>query len=93
MGEREKWTPRNYESTGGLTTLREGLVRFKLDFSKNGSRVSSSKTGKRYCSEDANNPPIRAVDSIALGTSEVKPIEIVVICNIRKQRIYSTQLL
>ena len=27
-GEREKWSPNNYDySTGGLTTLREGLQR------------------------------------------------------------------
>jgi penicillin-binding protein 1A len=78
-GEWEKWMPKNYDgSTGGLTTLREGLrkslnlisVRLVQELVP---AVEVKKTAQRM----GITTNIRAVDAISLGTSEVYPIEIV----------------
>jgi penicillin-binding protein 1A len=75
-----KWKPQNYDgSTGGLTTLREGLrkslnlisVRMvQQDF-------APSEQVKRTAQRMGISTDIRAVDALALGTSEVHPLEIV----------------
>ena len=78
-GEREKWTPSNYDkSTGGLTTLREGLQRsLNLISVRMVQELVPPRQVKDIAQRMQITSPIRAVDSIALGTSEVKPIEIV----------------
>ena len=78
-GEKEKWTPRNYDnSTGGLTTLREGLRRsLNLISVRMVQELVPPQQVKNIARRMQINSPIRAVDAIALGTSEVKPIEIV----------------
>ena len=75
-----KWKPQNYGgSTGGLTTLREGLrkslnlisVRIvQQDF-------APAEQVKRTAQRMGITTDIRAVDAIALGTSEVIPLEMV----------------
>jgi len=75
-----KWKPQNYGgSTGGLTTLREGLrkslnlisVRIvQQDF-------APAEQVKRTAQRMGITTDIRAVDAIALGTSEVIPLQIV----------------
>ncbi len=73
-----KWNPQNHDgSTGLLTTLRDGLrrslnlisVRIVQELI---SPIQVSKTAKRF----GISTNIRSVDAIALGVSEVKPIEI-----------------
>lgn len=79
QGEWEKWKPRNYDlSTGGLTTLREGL-----QWSKNLIAVRlvqelvPAEEVKRLARRMGISTGIRAVDAIALGTSEVIPLDVV----------------
>jgi len=75
-----KWKPQNYDlSTGGLTTLREGLRK-----SMNLISVRMVQQGfapaeqvKKTSQRMGISTNIRAVDAIALGTSEVIPIEMV----------------
>ena len=78
-GEKEKWTPRNYDnSTGGLTTLREGLRRsLNLISVRMVQELVPPQQVKNIARRMQINSSIRAVDAIALGTSEVRPIEIV----------------
>ncbi|MBL7014629.1 MAG: PBP1A family penicillin-binding protein [Candidatus Marinimicrobia bacterium] len=75
-----KWKPQNYDlSTGGLTTLREGLRKsmnlISVRMVQQGLAPAEQvkKTAKRM----GITTNIRAVDAIALGTSEVIPIEMV----------------
>jgi len=75
-----KWMPRNDdESTGGLTTLREGLQRslnlisIRMVQQKLAPADQIKNTAKRM----KFTTPILPVDAIALGVSEVYPIEIV----------------
>lgn len=77
-GEWEKWMPSNYDgSTGGLTTLREGLRRslnlisVRMVQELVPPEVVASTARRMHIST-----PIRAVDAIALGTSEVYPLEV-----------------
>jgi penicillin-binding protein 1A len=74
-----KWVPQNDDaSVGGLTTLREGLTKslnlisVRLVQQLIPARVVTDMAKRMHIST-----PLRAVDAIALGTSEVKPIEIV----------------
>ena len=78
-GEREKGTPKNYDnSTGGLTTLREGLRRsLNLISVRMVQELVPPRQVKDIAQRMQISSPIRAVDAIALGTSEVRPIEIV----------------
>ena len=78
-GEWEKWMPRNYDgSTGGLTSLREGIrksvnlvaVRIVKELVP-ASEVTSTASRMGITTE------IRAVDAIALGTSEVYLLDMV----------------
>ncbi len=78
-GEWEKWMPRNYDdSTGELTTLREGLRRSLNLISV---RLVQEKVPAQEVKKTAERlgitTDIRAVDAIALGTSEVIPLDIV----------------
>ncbi len=72
-GEWIKWMPRNDDfSTGGLTTLREGLRWSKNLISVRMVQelvpaIEVVRTAKRM----GISTPVRAVDAIALGTSEV----------------------
>ena len=78
-GEWEKWMPRNYDgSTSGLTSLREGIrksvnlvaVRIVKELVP-ASEVTSTASRMGITTE------IRAVDAIALGTSEVYLLDMV----------------
>ncbi len=73
-----RWNPQNHDgSTGLLTDLRTGLkkslnlisVRIVQELIK---PIDVKKTAKKF----GFNTPIRAVDAIALGVSEVYPIDI-----------------
>ena len=75
-----KWKPQNYGgSTGGLTTLREG-IRKSLNLIS--VRIvqqdyAPAEQVKRTAQRMGISTDIRAVDAIALGTSEVIPLELV----------------
>lgn len=74
----EKWIPSNYDgSTGGLTTLREGLRRsLNLISVRMVQELVPPKVVANTARRMRLTTPIRAVDAIALGTSEVLPLEI-----------------
>ena len=75
-----KWKPQNYDgSTGGLTTLREGLRKSMNLISVRlvQQDIAPAEQVKQMAKRMGINSDIRAVDAIALGTSEVYPIEIV----------------
>ena len=78
-GEWEKWMPKNYDgSTGGLTTLREGLQRsLNLISVRLVQELVPAVEVKKTAQRMGITTNIRAVDAISLGTSEVYPIEIV----------------
>ena len=75
-----KWKPQNYGgSTGGLTTLREGL---RKSLNLISVRIvqqdyAPAEQVKRTAIRMGISTDIRAVDAIALGTSEVIPLEMV----------------
>ncbi|HIA29487.1 MAG TPA: hypothetical protein EYN81_04325 [Candidatus Marinimicrobia bacterium] len=78
-GKWKKWRPRNDDrSVGDRVTLREGLTRSLNLISV---RLVQELIPPREVADMAKrmhiSTPLRAVDAIALGTSEVKPIEIV----------------
>ena len=75
-----KWKPQNYDgSTGGLTTLREGLRKSMnlISVRMVQQEIASAEQVKRTAKRMGITTDIRAVDALALGTSEVFPIEIV----------------
>jgi penicillin-binding protein 1A len=79
MAGKHAWVPQNDDaSVGGLTTLREGLTKSLNLISV---RLVQQFIPPREVTDMAKrmhiSTPLRAVDAIALGTSEVKPIEIV----------------
>ena len=78
-GEWEKWMPKNYDgSTGGLTTLREGLRRsLNLISVRLVQELVPAEEVKKTAQRMGITTNIRAVDAISLGTSEVYPIDIV----------------
>ena len=78
-GKWEKWMPRNYdESTGGLTTLREGLRRsLNLISVRLVQELVPAREVKNTARRLGITTDIRAVDAIALGTSEVIPLEVI----------------
>lgn len=78
QGEWEKWIPRNYDnSTGGLTTLRDGLRRsLNLISVRLVQELVPPEVVVKNARHMGLSTPIRAVDAIALGTSEVIPLEI-----------------
>ena len=78
-GEWEKWMPKNYDgSTGGLTTLREGLQRsLNLISVRLVQELVPAVEVKKTAQRMGITTNIRAVDAISLGTSEVFLIEVV----------------
>lgn len=75
-----KWKPQNYDlSTGGLTTLREGLRKsmnlISVRMVQQG--LAPAEQVKKTAQRMGISTNIRAVDAIALGTSEVIPVEMV----------------
>ncbi len=75
-----KWKPQNYDgSTGGLTTLREGLRKSLnlISVRMVQQNIAPSEQVKRMAKRMGITTDIRAVDALALGTSEVYPLEIV----------------
>lgn len=77
-GEWETWEPKNYDlSTGGLTTLREGLRRsLNLISVRLVQELVPPEVVVQTAKRMHITTPLRAVDAIALGTSEVIPLEI-----------------
>ena len=78
-GEWEKWMPQNYDgSTSGLTTLREGLRKsINLVAVRIVKELVPAIEVKATANRMGINTNIRAVDAIALGTSEVYLLDIV----------------
>ena len=78
-GEWVKWMPQNYDgTTGGLTTIREGLRRsLNLISVRMIQEVIPAQAVKQTARRMGMSTDIRAVDAIALGTSEVHLLEIV----------------
>ena len=78
QGEWEKWKPQNYDySTGGLTTLREGLRRsLNLISVRMVQELVPPEVVVRTAKAMHLTTPMRAVDAIALGTSEVIPLQV-----------------
>ena len=75
-----KWKPQNYDgSTGGLTTFREGLRKSMnlISVRMVQQDIAPADQVKQMAKRMGINTDIRAVDAIALGTSEVFPIEMV----------------
>ena len=75
-----KWKPQNYDgSTGGLTTFREGLRKSMnlISVRMVQQDIAPADQVKLTAKRMGINTDIRAVDAIALGTSEVFPIEMV----------------
>ncbi|MFQ6674183.1 MAG: penicillin-binding protein 1A, partial [Fidelibacterota bacterium] len=77
-GEWEKWIPQNYDhSIGGLTTLREGLRRsLNLISVRLVQELVPPEAVVKTAHQMGITTPLRAVDAIALGTSEVIPLEV-----------------
>ena len=75
-----KWKPQNYDgSTGGLTTFREGLRKSMnlISVRMVQQDIAPAEQVKQTAIRMGINTDIRAVDAIALGTSEVYPLEMV----------------
>ena len=74
-----KWKPQNYDgSTGGLTTLREGLRKSMnlISVRMVQQDIAPAEQVKQTAKRMGINTDIRAVDALALGTSEVSLIEL-----------------
>lgn len=78
-GEWEKWMPRNYDgSTSGLTSLREGIRRsVNLIAVRVVKELVPASEIKSTAKRMGITTDIRAVDAIALGTSEVYLLDMV----------------
>ena len=75
-----KWKPQNYDgSTGGLTTFREGLRKSMnlISVRMVQQDIAPAEQVKQTAKRMGITTDIRAVDAIALGTSEVFPLEMV----------------
>ena len=73
-----RWTPHNYDNTvSGYMSLREGLRRSKNLVSIRLIREITPGLVAGYAKRMGISTRIRPVSSLALGTSEVKPIELV----------------
>ena len=73
-----RWTPHNYNNTvSGYMSLREALKRSKNLVSIRLIREITPKLVAGYATRMGISTRIRAVSSLALGTSEVRPIELV----------------
>jgi len=78
MGDGTRWAPENYDhSTGGLTTLREGLRRsLNLIAARIVQELISPESVVKTARRMHLSTHIPAVDAIALGSASVKPIEL-----------------
>ena len=78
-GEWEKWMPRNYDgTTSGLTTLREGIRKsINLVAVRVVKELVPATEVKSTAERMGISTNIRAVDAIALGTSEVYLLDMV----------------
>ena len=78
-GEWEKWMPRNYDgSTSGLTSLREGIRKsINLVAVRIVKELVPASEVKSISKRMGITTDIRAVDAIALGTSEVYLLDMV----------------
>ncbi len=78
MPDGSRWAPHNYDgSQGGPTTLREGLARsLNLVAARLVQEVVPPRKVVDYAHKLGIKTPIPAVDAIALGATEVIPIEI-----------------
>ena len=78
-GEWEKWMPRNYDgTTSGLTTLREGIRKsINLVAVRVVKELVPATEVKSTAERMGISTNIRAVDAIALGTSEVYLLDVV----------------
>ena len=78
-GEWEKWMPRNYDgTTSGLTTLREGVRKsINLVAVRVVKELVPAAEVKATAERMGITTNIRAVDAIALGTSEVYLLDVV----------------
>jgi penicillin-binding protein 1A len=73
-----RWTPHNYDNTvSGYMSLREGLRRSKNLVTIRLIREITPRLVAGYAKRMGITNRIRPVSSLALGTSEVKPIELV----------------
>ncbi|MBS1271370.1 MAG: Penicillin-binding protein 1A [Candidatus Marinimicrobia bacterium] len=78
LDDTTRWTPQNYDrTTGGLTTLREGLRRsLNLISVRMVQELVPPDRVVEYAHRMGITTRLRAVDAIALGTSEVIPLEV-----------------
>lgn len=78
MDDTTRWSPQNYDrSTGGPTTLREGLRRsLNLISVRLVQELVDPHIVVDYAHRMGITSNLRAVDAIALGTSEVIPLEV-----------------
>ncbi len=78
-GEWEKWMPRNYDgTTSGLTTLKEGIRKsINLVAVRVVKELVPATEVKSTAERMGISTNIRAVDAIALGTSEVYLLDVV----------------
>lgn len=73
-----RWTPKNYnEKVSGLLSLREALRNSKNLISIRLIQEIGPRIAAQYATRMGVSTPIRAVPSLALGTSEVIPLELV----------------
>jgi penicillin-binding protein 1A len=73
-----RWTPRNYnEKVSGLLSLREALRNSKNLISIRLIQEIGPRIAAQYAKRMGISTPIRPVPSLALGTSEVIPLELI----------------
>lgn len=73
-----RWTPENYnKSVGGLTTLREAMYRSLNLVAVRLINDVNPRTVAKYAHDMGISTQIRPFSSLALGTSEVYPLELV----------------
>jgi len=78
MPDGSRWTPENYnEKVSGLMSLREGLRNSKNLISIRLIQEIGPRIAAQYAKRMGISTPIRPVPSLALGTSEVIPLELV----------------
>ena len=78
LDDTTRWNPQNHDgSVGGLTSLRDGLRRsLNLISVRIVQELVSPKQVRNTALRFGLSKPIKAVDAIALGVTEVYPIEI-----------------
>jgi len=73
-----RWTPENYDkSVGGLTTLREAMYRSLNLVAVRLINEVNPRNVARYAKEMGISTQVRPFSSLALGSSEVIPLELV----------------